>query len=187
MKTPDTDTQSNTIRVWDPLIRLFHWSLVAAMLAAWLTSTWRNDTHQWIGLAIGVLVSIRVIWGFVGSKYARFVQFIRSPLVCLKYLYSILIASEKRYIGHNPAGALMIAALLISISATIITGYSMTTDRFFGDDAMQQAHSICAYCVILLALFHVCGVALASHRHKENLVASMITGKKRRPEAEDVA
>lgn len=156
------------------------------MAAAWLTSSSRDDTHQWIGLAIGVLLTARIIWGFVGSHYARFAQFVRSPRVSIAYLISIIKGSEQRYLGHNPAGAVMILCLMVSIIATVTTGWLMTTDAYYGDDTMQVLHSLCAYSVIGLAIIHVFGVILASRHHHENLVKAMVTGEKRSAETGDV-
>jgi cytochrome b len=156
------------------------------MAAAWLTSSSRDDTHQWIGLAIGVLLTARIIWGFVGSHNARFTQFVRSPRVSIAYLVSIIKGSEQRYLGHNPAGAVMILFLMVSIIATVTTGWMMTTDAYYGDDTMQVLHSLCAYSVIGLAIIHVFGVILASRHHHENLVKAMVTGEKRSAETGDV-
>ena len=159
-------------------MRLFHWSLVVGMAAAWVTSSSRDDTHQWIGLAIGVLVAARILWGFIGTRYARFSQFVKGPRTSLAYLLSIVKGSEQRYLGHNPAGALMILCLLATITATVTTGWLMTTDAYYGDDSMQELHSICADSVILLAIVHVFGVVVASRHHHENLVKAMVTGEK---------
>lgn len=170
---------SATKRVWDPFVRLFHWSLVIAMVAAWITSSSRDDMHQWIGLAIGALLVARIIWGFVGTRYARFSQFIRSPRTSITYLFAILKGSEHRYLGHNPAGALMILCLLLAIIATVATGWLMTTDAYYGDEMMQELHSLFAYSVIGLAIFHIIGIVMASRHHHENLVKAMVTGEKR--------
>jgi cytochrome b len=179
-------TSNRTLRVWDPFVRLFHWSLVLGMAAAWISSTSRDDTHQWIGLAIGALLLARILWGFVGTRYARFSQFIRSPRTSIAYLVSIIKGSERRYLGHNPAGALMILALMLSIIATVATGWLMTTDTYYGDDTMQELHSLCADGVIGLAILHVFGVVLASRHHHENLVKAMVTGEKREAAPGDI-
>jgi cytochrome b len=109
------------VRVWDPIIRIFHWSLVIGMVAVWITSSWRSASHQWIGLAIGALLIGRIVWGFVGSNYARFAQFQRGPQASIGYIYAIVKGTERRYLGHNPAGALMILALMFTITATVFS------------------------------------------------------------------
>jgi len=175
-----------SLRVWDPFLRLFHWSLVAGMAAAWFTSSIRGEAHQWIGLAVAALVGLRLIWGFAGKGYARFSSFVRSPLVVARYLIDILRGSERRYLGHNPAGGAMIVALILCILGTCLTGWLMTTDAWYGEDKMQFTHSAFAYSVVGLVVVHLGGVILASIRHKENLVAAMINGKKRAPGEGDV-
>jgi cytochrome b len=176
-----------TLRVWDILVRIFHWSLVLSFTSAWLTSSSRDDTHQWIGLAAAALITFRIVWGFIGKPYARFAQFVRNPKITFNYLIAILRGTEARYVGHNPAGAIMVLALLASVAATATTGWLMTTDAYFGDDSMQQLHSFCATATVALIIAHLSGVILASYRHKENLVAAMITGKKRSAVDSDVS
>lgn len=175
------------VRVWDIGVRFFHWSLVACFTAAWLTSEARDDTHQWVGLAAAGLIAFRLLWGLIGPRHARFTQFVRSPLATIKYGLDILRGAEARYIGHNPAGGAMVLALLVSIATTTYTGWLMTTDQYFGDDWMQELHSTAASFTVLLIVLHLIGVALASFRHRENLVRAMVTGSKRQPESGDVS
>jgi cytochrome b len=174
------------VRVWDPLIRVFHWSLAASFVTAWVTSSGRDDFHQWVGLIAAALIAFRIVWGFVGPRYARFAQFIRSPRQSFQYLIDILTGSEARYIGHNPAGGMMVLALLTAIAGTTYTGWLMTTDAWYGEDAMQITHSVFAYGTVLLIAGHLAGVILASYRHKENLVRAMVTGEKKAPEDGDL-
>lgn len=184
---PDAQYPTKTLRVWDLFIRLFHWSLVVTFAAAWLSSSTRDDTHQWLGLAAAMLISLRLAWGFVGKPYARFTQFVRSPIIVIQYLIAILKGTEARYIGHNPAGGFMVLALLAGVASTATTGWLMTTDAYFGDDTMQEIHSFCANAMLALIALHVSGVILASLRHKENLIKAMLTGKKRSAEKCDIA
>ncbi len=175
------------MRVWDPLVRIFHWSLVLSFAAAWFTSESRDSLHQWAGYAAAALIFLRLIWGFMGTPYARFSQFIRSPKTVVCYLLAILSGSEARYIGHNPAGGIMVLALMAAISATAFTGWMMTTDTYYGEDWVQNLHSLSADGVLVLVFMHLSGVVLASLRHRENLVRAMLTGRKPKPEAGDVA
>jgi cytochrome b len=187
MSFPDAQNSRAMLRVWDPFVRLFHWSLVLGMGAAWFTSSIRSDTHQWIGLAVAALVVARIIWGLVARGHARFAEFVRGPSAVIGYLIDILRGAERRYIGHNPAGGAMIVALIIFILGTCLTGWEMTTDTWYGDDTMQFAHSAFAYSVVALVALHLAGVVLASVRHNENLPRAMVTGLKRAPEGNDVA
>ena len=175
------------LRVWDPVIRIFHWSLVVSFATAWFTSSSRDETHQWIGLIAAALIAFRLLWGFVGSPYARFAQFIRNPKTTVNYAVDIIKNREARYIGHNPAGGMMVLALLFGVAGTAITGYLMTTDAWYGEDSMQITHSAFAYGVVFLLIGHIGGVILASIRHKENLVAAMVTGQKVQAQDGDVA
>ncbi|WGT51204.1 cytochrome b/b6 domain-containing protein [Thioclava nitratireducens] len=113
------------VRVWDPLVRIFHWALVATFVIAWFTADEVQPVHEVAGYTVAGLVAFRLIWGIVGGRYARFTQFLRGPGQTLCYLGDMLRGKERRYLGHNPAGALMIVALLISLSGTAFTGWLM--------------------------------------------------------------
>jgi cytochrome b len=167
------------IRVWDPLVRTFHWTLALSFAVAWLSSEPSGRLHELAGYTVGLLVLARVAWGFLGSGYARFSQFVHPPAAVAAYLSSIATGSERRFIGHNPAGGAMIVVLLASMMATAATGWLLTTDAFWGSLAVQRVHSILAHGVLLLVLAHLGGVALASVRHRENLVRAMVVGDKR--------
>ena len=172
--------QDGMVKVWDPLVRIFHWSLVVGIAAAWLTADVWDRAHEWIGYAVGALIAIRLVWGFVGPEHARFSQFVKGPRETLAYVGRILRGRAERYLGHNPAGAAMIVALLIVISGTVITGWMMTLDAFWGVEWVEDLHEVLANVILVLVAFHVAGVIHASITHRENLVRAMITGWKRR-------
>lgn len=203
-----------TVRVWDPLVRVFHWGLVAAFATAWLTADEVQPVHEFAGYTVAGLVALRLIWGFAGSRYARFTQFVKGPGATLAYLGSMLRGQERRYLGHNPAGAAMIVALLLTLSGTAFTGWLMAEpDRVamlpalpqivspaWADDdgdeygeggevegPLKEVHETLANLLLLLVAAHVGGVVLASIRHRENLARAMITGDKRAPEPGDIA
>ena len=175
------------IRVWDPFVRVFHWALAASFAVAWISSENWEGVHDAAGYVAGGLVLLRVLWGFVGPRYARFAKFVRPPGMVIDYLRAIGNGSERRYIGHNPAGGAMIVVLLAAMAATAVSGWLLTTDRFWGSTAMQHGHSLLAHGVLVLVALHLGGVALASLRHRENLVRAMIVGVKRPAEPGDVA
>lgn len=174
-------------RVWDPLVRLFHWSLVTSFAVAWFTPGVSEDIHYIAGYAAGGLIFMRLLWGFLGTPYARFSQFVRSPAVVSSYLMAILRGNEVRYVGHNPVGGAMVLALMAAMAGTVVSGWMMTTDTYFGVDWVESVHSIASHGVLLLVLAHVGGVILASLRHRENLVAAMVSGRKRKARSGDVA
>ena len=175
------------IRVWDPFVRAFHWALAACFAAAWLSPENWEGLHDAAGYAAGALVALRVVWGFVGPGYARFAQFVRSPETVIAYLRAIKDGSERRYIGHNPAGGAMIVVLLAAIAATAVSGWLLTTDAFWGSTALQHVHSAFAHGVLALVVLHLGGVLLASLRHRENLARAMVVGVKRTAGPGDVA
>ena len=201
-------TGAATVRVWDPLVRVFHWGLVAAFATAWLTADEIQPVHEVAGYTVAGLVAFRLVWGFVGSRHARFAGFVKGPGETLAYLGDMVRGTERRYLGHNPAGAAMIFALLVTLSGTAFTGWLMEEpDRLamrpampavvsaaWADDEreeygergeaegpLKEVHETLANLMLLLAALHVGGVVLASFRHHENLARAMVTGDKRAP------
>lgn len=110
------------IRVWDPLVRIFHWSLVLAFTVAYLSGDEENDLHIYSGYLILGLIAFRLLWGIVGSRYARFSDFVYSPKSIITYIRDIVAGQPKRYLGHNPAGGAMIVALLLSLVVVTYSG-----------------------------------------------------------------
>ena len=175
------------VRVWDRVVRGFHWALVLSFAIAWFTSHSFEDIHHWAGYAAASLVAMRLMWGVVGTPYARFLQFVRHPAAVLRYLSAMLKGSEARHIGHNPAGGTMVVVLIAAMGSAALTGWMMTTDAYFGVSWVEAAHSLAVHGLLVLVFFHVAGVAMASLRHRENLVRAMITGRKRKAEPADFA
>ena len=125
MNLPETPSTPASVKVWDPLVRLFHWSLVAAFAIAWLTGDEESRLHELAGYAVIGLVLVRIVWGFVGTRYARFSDFVYRPSTVLGYAREMLIAKPKHYLGHNPLGGMMILALLVSLLAAGATGLAL--------------------------------------------------------------
>jgi len=167
------------VTVWDPFVRLFHWSLVGLFAAAYLTGDEWKQAHVLFGYLIISLVGVRVVWGFVGTKHARFSDFVYSPRTTLGFVRESLAMRAKRYIGHNPAGGAMVLALLGAVCGIVASGYMMTTDAFWGIEWVEDTHEILVNITLGLIVLHVGGVLLASLEHRENLVRSMVTGRKR--------
>lgn len=114
-----------TLEVWDPLIRIGHWSLVIAFFTAYFTEDDLMNLHVWAGYVVGAYLLTRILWGFVGGKYARFSHFVYSPAKILGYLKNLIARRPQHYIGHNPAGGAMVVALLLSLAATTWTGLKL--------------------------------------------------------------
>lgn len=170
---------SGRVAVWDPFVRLFHWSLVALFVAAYATGDEIGWLHVGAGYALAALVTLRVVWGFVGPRNACFASFLRSPVETLAFLRDSLRLKAPRHLGHNPAGGAMIVAMFATLAYVSVTGVLLTTDAFWGSHAMKEAHEAGVDGMIGLIFLHLAGVALASFEHGENLVRAMITGWKR--------
>ncbi|RZI85759.1 MAG: cytochrome B [Rubrivivax sp.] len=177
------------MQVWDRLVRLLHWTLVAAVATAWLSTLdlGMGWTHERAGYVAAALVSIRLVWGRLGRPYARFTQFVRQPAAVLAYGRQLWQRREPRYIGHNPLGGWMVLALLANIAAIVLTGWLQTTDRYWGSERLELIHTCLAWGLLVLIALHVAGVVFTSLRHRENLALAMITGRKAPPRGDDVA
>ncbi len=168
-----------TVRVWDPFIRIFHWSLVGLFAVAFLTGDEAERVHVAAGYAIAALLALRIVWGFIGPRHARFADFVRSPRAAVAHLGDALRFRARRHLGHNPAGGLMILALLVMLAGTIATGYLLTTDAYWGEHAIEEMHGAFATATAGLIVLHVVGAVATSLLQRENLVKAMITGRKR--------
>jgi cytochrome b len=171
------------LQVWDAFVRIAHWTLVTCLIAAWFT---RREVHEWIGYAAGAVVALRILWGFVGSRHARFSQFVRAPAATLAYARAVAAGCAPRYLGHNPLGAWMIVALLAVVALTAASGWLSVTERYWGVAWVQDTHEALADVLVALVALHLAGVAHASLRHRENLVRAMFTGRKPPPGSGDV-
>jgi cytochrome b len=167
------------VRVWDAAVRIGHWTLVACVALAWFTRHGGGRWHEWAGYAVLVVVAWRVLWGFAGSRHARFADFLHSPKATFDYARQVAAGREPRHLGHNPLGGWMIVALLVTLVLAAGSGWLYTTDRFWGVAWVEEAHDILANMLFVLAGIHVAGVVGTSLRHRENLVAAMLHGDKR--------
>jgi cytochrome b len=168
------------VAVWDPFVRLFHWSLVGLFALAYATGDEVEKVHIAAGYTIAALLGLRVVWGFVGPHHARFANFVRPPGAMLANLRDAVLFRAPRYLGHNPAGAAMIIALIVMLSATCTTGYMMTTSAYWGSKLVEEVHEVIANAMVALIALHVLGVVMVSFEHRENLVKAMLTGRKRK-------
>ncbi|MEE4360068.1 MAG: cytochrome b/b6 domain-containing protein [Pseudomonadales bacterium] len=191
----EQDKAGKTIPVWDPLIRFGHWGLAAAFAVAWLTGEDWENVHVVAGYCVATIVVVRTIWGFVGPRTARFTSFVRGPRAALDYLRGLVRGTAPRHLGHNPAGAAMVLALLLSLAGTAGTGMALlaveegegplagiiqpATGHDGREEFLEEAHEILANGTLVLVVMHVLGVLASGIAHRENLVRAMITGRKR--------
>lgn len=183
--------QGIRVRVWDLRIRLFHWLLVSGFLIAYFTAQLHLKTiHIWSGYGLCFLWLARIYWGFFGSRYARFSTFLFSPRESLRYILSLGRPHPQHYVGHNPAGALMVFALLASLFLLLTSGIVVLSvidcegpllglGNLVSDNWSYGARSIhdnLSNMIWVMVGLHVLGVALASAQHGENLLWAMLTG-----------
>lgn len=211
------DGKMKSVKVWDIFVRIFHWALVGSMIGQYISGEEFQGVHIRLGYVVVILVLARIVWGFVGTKHARFVDFLYKPTEILKYLKSLFVGRPIHYIGHNPAGGFMVFVMLIALMAATFTGLKALAadgkgplantktsisrlayaddDEHEGDegekyhsDALrneqkeefwEEQHKIMTSFMLFLIIVHIGGVFLSSWMHKENLILSMITGKKK--------
>ncbi len=167
------------ILVWDAPVRVFHWLMVLNFAGAYLTAehdSWR-PVHVTFGYTMAGLVVFRLFWGLFGTRHARFSAFVRGPGKVLDYLSTLLANQPAHDVGHNPAGALAIIAMLGMTLLVSATGYG--TYKEFGGELLEELHEGLANTMLLIVAVHIGGVLLGSWMHGENLVRTMIDGHKR--------
>jgi cytochrome b len=178
---------ASPVRVWDRVVRGLHWSLVLAVAASALGLVALFGLHQPAGYVALVVVLLRAAWGWLGSRHARFAQFMRGPRATLRYAGAVLGQREPRHLGHNPLGGWMVLALMGCVIGLALTGWLYTTEAFWGDATVERVHRVLAWAMLGLVVVHVAGVIFTGLRHRENLVASMFDGDKRAPAGNDIA
>jgi cytochrome b len=184
--------EQGDVRVWDPFVRLFHWMLVLLFTLAYVTGEDVLSLHVNAGYAVFGLVMLRVLWGFMGTPHARFSDFVYRPSRVLAYLKDTLALRAHRYLGHNPAGGAMILLMLASLLLVSVTGFAvygldkgagplaaLAGSGEFLEEALEEVHEFFANLMVLLVAVHITGVIAESLIHRENLVKSMLTGRKR--------
>ena len=174
------------VAVWDPLVRLIHWSLALTILLNGTFVDAESKTHEWIGyIALG-LVGLRLVWALVGPRHARFSAFPPSPGRAVRHLRAMLAGDRSVHLSHNPLGALMAYNIWASVIAIGVTGYMMTTITFFGVGWVEELHEVIFNWLVLSVALHVAGVAFDTWRSGVNLFRAMIDGRKTIPEGRDV-
>ena len=194
---------TDAVRVWDTVVRVGHWALVLLFVVAYLSGEEESLLHVYAGYGVLGIVVFRILWGVVGTRHARFTDFVYGRAETLRYLKSILALRPIHYLGHNPLGGWMIVALLISLLAVNWSGMELYGVQGHGplaggaatllapahadddeagserESVWEEIHEVLANLAVVLVLLHIAGVVSSSLVHRENLVRAMITGNKR--------
>jgi len=194
-----------SVRGWDPLVRLTHWGVAAAVLLNGIVTEGGSQIHVWIGYAAFSFLVLRLLWGFVGPEEARFSAFPPSLSGAAAHLKRIMNGEHRVYRSHNPLGALMAYALWATLTVVALTGIAMAGSPMSdarADDAvieysgaeeygeheegegegaewLEETHEFAANLLLFLSAIHVAGVGFESATTRVNLVRSMITGERR--------
>ncbi len=173
--------------VWDLPTRLAHWTMATAFLVAWLTAereAWRL-VHARAGYLLAGVLLFRVLWGFVGTRHARFSAFLRAPAAARDYLLALLRGRAPHHTGHNPAGGWAIVGLLALGAATCGTGFAAWVE--WGGETLIELHEGVATAMLWLVIVHLAGVVVGSFAHRENLPRAMLTGTKQAADGEAIS
>jgi len=174
-----SDTAPKDVKVWDPVVRVFHWTVVAGCTLNLFILEEGKYWHRMTGYTVAAAIAVRLIWGFVGTRHARFKGFFPTPRKVKEQIRGIIERKEKRYLGHNPLASIMMLVLIALLAATALTGWMTTLDAFWGEKWLEQLHGTIANGIMVLVFIHAGAAIVESWRHRENLVWSMVTGRKK--------
>ena len=166
--------------VWDLFVRVFHWTLVSCVLLNYFVLEEGEAPHEWVGYLAAALVVSRIVWGFIGSRYARFSDFFPTPGRLMAHLRAVRSGQPEHHWGHNPLGALMMLLLMSLVLALGVTGWMQGTDRFFGEEWLQELHELLAHALLLSAGAHAAAALVVGRIERTRLVKAMVTGVKER-------
>jgi len=198
--------QQESVRGWDPLVRLTHWGVALAVVLNGLITEDGSDIHVWIGYAVIAFLALRLLWGFLGPSEVRFSSFPPSLSAALGHVYDVLSGKRELHRSHNPLGTLIIYAMWASLIVVSATGVAMSGAPFDveasapistayadedyeeeegeeeGESAewLEETHELASNFLLFLAAVHVAGVSFESWRSRTNLIKSMVTGERRR-------
>lgn len=177
----DPTGRPGRVLVWDLPVRMFHALLAGSFLLAWGIAVTSDDEsrrfalHALLGLFIGALVVFRVVWGVIGTRYARFSGFATRPAALAAYLKGILVGPEREFVGHNPASSYATFAMLVLLAGLIGTGLMLGG----GNESIEDLHELFAHAMLAVVGIHVLGVILHSVRHRDPIALGMLDGRKR--------
>lgn len=167
-------------RVWDPLVRVFHWSLVACVLLNLFVVDDGEDLHQWLGYAAAALVGVRVVWGFIGPRHARFTDFFPTPRRVASHVRALFKDEPEHHWGHNPLGGLMVLGLMGMVLALGLTGWMQGLDAFWGEEWLQDLHEGLGEWLMPMVGLHAAAAIVMGRIERTRLVKAMVTGVKER-------
>lgn len=178
MKPVYHDLLKNPVKVWDPFVRMFHWSLVSCVMLNQFVLEAGETAHQWAGYIACALVLARVVWGFVGSRHARFADFFPTPARLSAHLKAVRQGQHPQHLGHNPVAAVMMLGLMLLILLLGVSGWLQGTDAFFGEEWLMELHEVLANGLLLAAGLHAGAALVMGRLERVGLVRAMITGVK---------
>lgn len=173
---------SRSVLVWDPLVRLIHWGVVLMVLINAAIVAHDSAMHLWAGYAMLVLVGIRLVWGVIGTRHARFSAFPPNPMRALSYLQELRRGGKAVHLSHNPLGALMVYNIWTTLLVIAASGYMMGTVSFFGVQWVEDAHELAYDWLLVSIAAHIGGVIFDTWRSRVPLLQAMIHGRKRIPD-----
>ena len=178
INSPDIP-KTRQVKVWDILVRVTHWTVATGIIANLLFTEDGSDLHAYVGYTVVGLVVLRLLWGLVGTRYARFTNFFPTPTRLKRYLSALSIRRlNEQHLGHNPLAAIMMLSLWAVIIGLGITGYLMEAEIFGNADLLEEVHELLANSLYLLVPLHIAAAIAMSYWQRQNLIKSMITGKK---------
>ncbi|WP_319532740.1 cytochrome b/b6 domain-containing protein [uncultured Cohaesibacter sp.] len=178
---------SRDIPVWDPLVRLIHWTLVLTIFLNGAILDPEYDWHHWVGYLATGLVVVRLIWGFLGPTHSRFSAFPPNPFAAIRHIRAILKGDNTIHLSHNPLGSLMVYNIWLTILTMGVTGYLMGTLAFFGVEWVKELHEIAFNWLLTSIVLHIGGVIFETRQSGVHLVRAMINGRKRIPPNREIA
>jgi cytochrome b len=173
---------ARSLQVWDPLVRITHWTVALCVLLNGAVLDAEGDLHAWLGYAVAILIGVRTLWGLIGPRPARFASFPPRPFAAIRHLREILKGHRVAHLSHNPAGALMIYNIWATLAVLCATGVMMGTITFFGVAWVEDLHRAAFNWLIVSVALHVAGVIAETWRSGVPLVRAMVDGRKRIPE-----
>ena len=176
-------TSTHTVEarpVWDLFVRVFHWTLVTCVMVNYFVLDDGESIHQWLGYLASALVVARVVWGFIGSEYARFANFFPTPKRLQRHVSQLMRGQPEMHWGHNPLGAVMMLALMSLVIGLGVSGWMQTLDAFWGEEWLQDVHELLGNSLIGLVTLHALAAIVMGRLERTRLIRAMVTGIKER-------